>query len=429
MKWFNWTRKHKRDAGGTTAPSALSYIPERFAGFGAFSTEQSLRVGTVYACVSLISESVASLPLMYKRKKGAIFTEFSASPLNYLFRIQPNDHSSAFDFWRLVVQQVLLDGNAYIVPRYDAVTYEITALELCAQHTVTYDAGASTYTVTDTLNGIFGTFREDEIIHIKGMSTDGRLGVSVIRYASNTLTAATEGERETLNRFHNGGAIKGLVTNETASYGVGEYSDTELDKKAQEMDSLLARGVNIIGVPGKVEFKQISQSSADMQFLESRKFTVSDICRFFRVPPSFIYHDTATNYKSAEAANVAFLNNSLNPWLRRIENELTRKLIPRGQAFSRLIEFDRSKFFESDLSTKVAYQEKLLQTGLRTVNELRIADNQPPVEGGDAVLVSANLRDITTPPAGAATEGGKKEDNKDKENTEDETEENADTQP
>jgi HK97 family phage portal protein len=134
-------------------------------------------------------------------------------------------------------------------------------------------------------------------------------------------------------------------------------------------------------------------TAADMQFLESRKFTVLEICRFFGVHPSFVFGDTATNYKSAEMANVAFLSNTLAPILRQIELEIARKLLPIGS--SERIRFDREELYATDLESRMAYIEKRIQTGTLTPNEARTAMGMQPIEGGDVMMISANLKPIT----------------------------------
>ena len=139
-----------------------------------------------------------------------------------------------------------------------------------------------------------------------------------------------------------------------------------------------------------------------MQFLETRKFSVREICRFFGVHPSFVFDDTSNNYKSAEMANVAFLSNTLNPILRKIETELHRKLVAPSLCCKRKFQFDRRGVYACDLDSKIKYQAQTIAAGLYTVNEWRREENKPAVEGGDTVLVSANLKGITE--AGKAAE-------------------------
>ncbi|MBQ7212796.1 MAG: phage portal protein [Muribaculaceae bacterium] len=382
-----------------SAPSVQVISPRNGGVYDYFvSTSQAaLQVATVYRCVKLLSDSVANLPLRYMKLKGGIFVDDRGSRLHYLLNVQPDKTVSAVDFWSAAVQELLLEGNAYIVPVYNAVTMDIDRLALCGRGTVSHDTINDTYYVIDTLNGISGRFGEDEVIHLKGMTMgNSKVGLSVLSFARTTLSIAATGDNETLNRFATGGTVRGIVSNESSVRvrGMGIYQDEELDKLAAQIDGGFRAGENIISLPGHTEFKQISLSSADMQFLESRKFTVRDICRFFGVHPSFVYDDTSNNYKSAEMANVAFLSNTLNPLLRKIENELLRKLVSPTLAGKRQFEFDRRGLYASDLESRVRYQTATIAAGIYTVNEWRREENKQPVEGGDKVLVSANLRQI-----------------------------------
>lgn len=362
--------------------------------FDVQSGNTALSIATVYRCVQLISDSVANLPLQYMRLKDGIFVEDTNSRLHYLLAVQPDYTKSAYSLMKETAEQLLLDGNAYIVPVYNAATMDIDRLVLCSRHTVQHDIYNDVYRVFDTVNGISGVYKEDEIIHIKGHTVDGKEGVSVLTYANLTLNIGKAGDRETLNRFKNGGNVRGIVSNDKTTTGFGEYQDKELEKTAKNVDERFQDGERIVSLPGQVDFKQISLSSTDMQFLESRKFTVREICRFFGVHPSFVFDDTSNNYKSAEMANVAFLSNTLNPILRNIENELLRKLVAPSLAFKRKFQFDRRGLYASDLSSRVKYQQDTIAAGIYTVNEWRREENKLPIDGGDRVLVSANLRDI-----------------------------------
>jgi HK97 family phage portal protein len=256
------------------------------------------------------------------------------------------------------------------------------------------------------------------------MSVDGKHGVSVLTYARLTSNIATTGDAETLKRFANGGNVRGIISNDNSVRGFGEYQDEELEKTAVDVDGRFQAGQHIVSLPGQVQFTQMSMSAVDMQFSESRKFTVREICRFFGVHPSFVFDDTSNNYKSAEMANVAFLNNTLNPILRKIEAELLRKLVAPTLATKRKFEFNRQSLYACDLESRGKYWKQVIETGLYTVNELRREENKPDVEGGDTVLVSANLKSITNLAAEGEptqTEPDKNpDDNKKKEDSEDE---------
>lgn len=348
-----------------------------------------MRVAAVYRCVTLLSDSVAGMRLRYMRRKDGRYVEDESSMLHYLLTVQPQPEMSVYTFWQTAVRNMLLQGNAYIYPR--KVQGEVTDLVLCRPECVAHDTLNSTYTINDPWSAVSGTFSEQEMIHLFLHSMDGRRGESVIGYARMTAQTAMAGDDETRKRFTNGGTVRGLVTNDRSVTGFGEFQDEQLSNAATDIDGRFSSGQNIVSLPGQVDFKQLALSSADMQFLESRKFTVREICRFFGVHPSFVFDDSSSNYKSAEMANVAFLSMTLDPILKRIENEFTRKLVSPSYCCRKVFSFDRRDIYSLDLDARANYQMKTIQCGLYTVNDWRRIENQPEVEGGDAVFVSANL--------------------------------------
>lgn len=381
----------RRESNSATTPSAARIGATPLFAYG---NATAMNIAAVFRCVKLLSESVANLPLRCLKRKDGIFIDADNARLDYLLNVQPDDAVNAFEFWRQVVQEVLLDGNAYIVPVYNNASMQLDRLVLCGRGTVSHDTANDIYDITDTSNGVFGKFAESEIIHIKGLTVrDIKTGVSVLSYARLTTDIAATGDQETRNRFANGGNVRGIVSNDTSVRGFGEYQDEQLSKTAENLDSRFQRGERIVSLPGQVDFKQISLSSTDMQFLESRKFTVIEICRFFSVPPTFVYADTSSNYKTVEQADVDFLSHTLNPLLRNIEIELRRKLISPSLCHKYDFKFDRRELFACNLGGMVNYGSQLLQIGA-TINEVRRLSNLPSVDGGDTPLISANLKSI-----------------------------------
>ena len=390
MKAFSKLRSlFKRTEQSTSAPRRGStYTPL------VYGSSDPLYISAVYRCVRLLSESVANLPLRYLRLKDGVFVDDRTSRLHYLLQVQPSECYSSFDFWVQAVQQILLQGNAYIVPIYNPLSLEIDRLVLCSPGSVSHDTLNDTYLVNDMQNSVSGTYQENEIVHLKNLSIDGKSGISTLTFARLSTQIAATADSETLNRFANGGNVRGIISNDTALRGFGEYQDNQLEGTAKDIDQKFQTGNRIVSLPGQVKFTPLSLSSTDMQFLESRKFTVREICRFFGVHPSFVFDDTSNNYKSAEMANVAFLSNTLNPLLRKIECELHRKLIAPALCCKRRFEFDRRSLYACDLQSRVQYQTQTIAAGIYTVNEWRAAENMPQVEGGDRPLVSANLKDL-----------------------------------
>lgn len=408
---------------GAAQPSAPrtggSYDYDALVSF--IGSESAMRVATVYRCVNHLADAVANLSMQFMRRKGDIFVEDENCRFYQLLNFQPDGCMSAVDFWQQLIRYMLLRGNAYVVPVYNLSTFEVDRLALVNPAAVSHDIYNDLYTVSDLIAGVSGVYREEEIIHIKNFSLDGKTGMSTLSYARVTTGTALAGDKETMDRFVNGGSVRGLVSNDTTSVrGFGEYQDKELQRTAQDIDGRFRSGQRIVSLPGQAQFTPIALSSADMQFLETRKFSVREICRFFGVHPSFVFDDTSNNYKSAEMANVAFLNNTLNPILRKIENELLRKLIAPSLWTKRKFIFDRSGIYACDLESRIKYQNQTIAAGLYTVNEWRMKENRPPVEGGDTVMVSANLRNIQEPTGQATDEANQPAEQPAQNDTEDE---------
>ena len=338
MGFFN--NLFKRDDTATAVTQRTTNFSELLYGMSSSSSRQevnndwqAIAIPTVARCLQVLSEGVANLPFRFMKLEGKIYKEFQTNELHYLLTVQPNPNMSAYTFKSLMVQQMYHgNGNAYVYPRFD----ESGQMELILLNpmAVVHDVVNNRYMVNDPENGVVGNFSENEIIHLFRFSFDGKTGVSVIKYAKRAMNIAATGDAETYNRFVTGGNVRGFITNDKGVMGWGEYQDKELKKIAENI------------------------------------------------------------YKSAEMAQKAFLTNTLNPLLIRIENEFTRKLVARSMCCKRIFQFDRRELYSCDMEALSNYQLKTIQAGIYSVNDWRIKENQEPIAGGDRVLVSTNLAPI-----------------------------------
>lgn len=357
--------------------------------------DKAMKIAAVYRAVNLISNGLAIMPMHYKRWNAAlryfVMDETDTGQrINFMIGTQPNDRMDAFHFWKQVVCQILLQGNAYIVPERNMYG-EPERLILCTPGTVTYDVFMNNYYITDTYNGVFGWYGARDIIHLKNMSFDGYVGVSTIYYAAKTLGIAATGDEETLKRFATGGRFKAILSNNNTVQGFGKYQDKQLEGAAVDMNAALRSGQDIISLPGDVKPTPISMSSADMQFLDSRKFTIREIARIFNVPAAKLMDDSNTVYGTAEANNLAFYSEALQPIISDIEAEFRSKLLGPDQYRTRKYCFDISNLFALDRKSQAEWMKSRLQTGVASVNDLRREMDAAPVDDGDDVFVSVNL--------------------------------------
>ena len=368
----------------------------------AHTESKAMKIAAVFRAVNLISSGLASLRMEYKRKDRAmgyfkVDESVVGRRLNYLLSIKPNQRMNASVMMKNLVSQILLSGNAYIYPERNMMG-EVVALYLLKPGSVEYEVMTDTYTVSDPVNRVYGVFPSSEIMHFKNVSSDGGYtGKSTILYAALTLGIAATSDNETLKRFATGGRFKAILKNATGVKGWGEYQDGELKKSGMDLQDAINRGDDILAVKGDVEVSPLSMSSADMQFLESRKFTIREIARFFNVPPSKLMDDTNSNYKSVEVSNIAFYSEALQPIVTEIEREFEAKLLNEYSYLDYKFCFDLKALYALDLESKARWDKNRLENGLVSVNDLRREQDIAPIEKGDDVYLSVNFAPIGSP--------------------------------
>ena len=360
---------------------------------------RAMKIAAVFRAVNLISSGLATLKLEYKRKDRVkwyfkIDNGIGGKRLNYVLSVQPNRRMNVSVFLKNLVSQILLQGNAYVLPVKNLYG-DVEALYLLTPGSVAHDVYTNTYQVSDAVNMISGAYSSEEILHFKNVSNDGGYtGISTISYAALTLGIAATSDNETLKRFATGGRFKAILKNNTSTKGWGEYQDEQLKAHGDDLQDAINRGDDILAVKGDVEVSPLSMSSADMQFLESRKFTIREIARFFNVPPSKLMDDSNSNYKSVEVSNIAFYTEALQPIVTEIEREFSAKLLNEYNYQDYKFCFDLSALYALDLESKARWDKNRLENGIVSVNDLRRERDVEPVEKGDDVYLSVNLAPI-----------------------------------
>lgn len=353
------------------------------------SGDNALSVAAYKRALDVLAGSAARLPFNFLRYSDGRYVPYESSNLYYLLTVEPQCGKSAYQWKFQMVWRAFHDGDAYVWPRM--VDGEITELVLINRGCCSHDAVNGTYFISDVVNGVYGKFDESEVIHIMFNTMDGMNGEPLWRLASRTLNIGATGDNETLQRFAKGGNVRGIVSNDgSADAGVGQYGKSQLDSIADDLEfKFKVQGRNIAGAPGDTKFTQFSMSSTDMQFLDTRKFTITDISRHSGVPPIYLYDGATSNYKMPEQADTAFLTQTLDGILLTVEGEFQRKLLGRA-GVKRRFEFDRERVHSMDLVAMASYIGKTLDNGTHTTNDWRRRLNQPTVEGGDIVYISTN---------------------------------------
>lgn len=402
-------------AASTSESISLRDSPDRWFGeVGSMSAagrrvnvDTAMRVAAVYACVSLLSKTVASLPLrMYRSTRDAKgrwkSEEEPNHPLNDLLEFQPNPWQTAWDFRAMLQMHLSLRGNAYAEiisgPRGFADRLEPINPDLM-QKVERLPDGTLRYTFLNEKNQRVVRL-QDEMLHLRSPIAPGLIGISPVTYARETIGLALALEEHGSRLFSNGARPSGVVTLDK------RMSDPAFDRFKAEWNKAYVGLHNSGKVPILEEgakFSPIALTNEDSQFLSSREFEIEEIARWFDVPLVLLHHMTKTSSwgTGVEAIMLAFVRNNLMPWLVCWTQGIRRDLISAPQIYE--ARFDVESLIKGDSKAQAEFFNKLVLAGVITRNEAREALGYNWVEGLDEPLVpNSNAKPSTeepTPPA------------------------------
>lgn len=374
--------------------SDINYYPVSltYSSYSNYQRSTALQLSSVYRCVQVISDSVASLPFQpYLVDENDGYKQKYVSHNSYhLLNVEPNQFMSRFTFMKLMVTNMLLDGNAYaeIVRDSRGNAISITPLNPYNVQPVVID-GKLKYKVLhrDALVDV------SNMIHLLHYTEDGLMGVSVLTHAITSLQVASDSESHAAGFFRGGANVAGILT----VNGV-----LNADKAQKIKDAWKGAFTPVTGEPngvavleGNMDFKPVSVNPRDAQMLESRQYNVVDICRFFGVSPTIAFDLTKGTYANVEQLQLEFLTSTLTPLLEKIELEFNRKLYRPSERSKIEIDFDTSVLLRADSEAKSNYYMRMFQIGAYTVNEIRRELGLKPIDEGDKAYVQVNMQPVS----------------------------------
>lgn len=373
------------------------------------SEETALRMAAVWACVRVISEDVATLPLHIYERLNRGKRRASEYSLQRLLHDQPNEEMTALQFREALTAHVLTWGNAYayIVRNRDGIDGEVQELwPLLPDRTYLKrdpKTRAPFYETWDPRSEQRWILRSDQVMHIAGLGFDGRTGYSPIRMHAQAIGLGLAAE-EFGARFFGQGLHLGGFFEHPASLSDTAY--TRLKTETAEKYAGLGRAHLTMILEEGMKFQKLGIPPDEAQFIEAREFQVTDIARIFRVPPHKIMDLKRATFSNIEHSAIAYVVDTLRPWLVRWEQAIACSLIPRGEAGRFFAEHKVEGLLRGDIQTRYAAYAQGRQWGWLSVNDIRELENLNPIEGGDQYIVPLNVRDA----AGRQVEIGATED-------------------
>ena len=364
--------------GGTTSGKAVN---ERTA----------MQTSAVYACVRILAESVAGLPLhVYERTANGSKSTKPSHPLYRLLHDEPNREMTSFVFRETLMSHLLLWGNAYAQIIRDGRGFPIVLYPLLPDR-MTVDrneSGDLVYTYQSDKGQV--KLRRENVLHIPGLGFDGLIGYSPIAMAKNAVGLALATEDYGATFFANGANPGGVLEHP------GVIKPEQADRLRESWQSQFggANAHKVAVLEEGLKFHQMSIPPEQAQFLETRKFQINEIARIFRVPPHMVGDLEKSSFSNIEQQSLEFVKYTLDPWVVRWEQSLQQALILPSEKATIFIKFNLDGLLRGDYQSRMQGYSTGIQNGFMSVNDVRGLEDMNLLtaeEGGDLHFVNGNM--------------------------------------
>jgi len=357
------------------------------------SVQSAIQVSAVYACVRVIAETVASLPLHVFKVTDNGSEKAAEHTLYQLLHDEPNREMTSFVLRETMLTHLLLWGNSYSqIIRTGRNQIDSLYPLLPDRMEVDRDSkGRLTYAYT-TSEGKIYRLAPEEVLHIPGLGFDGVVGYSPIALEKNAIGLGLAAEEYGSKFFSNGARPSGILTHPNTvknpktlreSWNAAYGGSTNSGRVA-----ILEEGM---------KFETISMPNNEAQFLETRKFQVSEICRIYRVPPHLVGDLEHATFSNIEHQSISFAVHTIRPWLVRIEQSINRVLFSDKEKGRFYVQFNIDGLMRGAYKERMEGYAIARQNGWMSANDIRLLENLNPLteeQGGDTYLVNGNMLPI-----------------------------------
>lgn len=359
------------------------------------TAQSSMAVSSVWACANLISGTISSLPFqVYKRRSDGFRDVYPEHPLYRVLHDAPNYDQTAVDYLDYLSLSIDLHGNSYSeIIRRDGRVIALRPIQPESVSVTRTENGPLKYVWSK--DGRRFERMDRDVLHIRGPGGDPLGGMSVLTFGRQAFGAAIAAERTAASMFRNG--MRPSFVLSFKDWLTGDQRDNLDEKIAKKYLGAVNAGRPFV-TEGGVELKTLSITPEDAQMLETRGFSVEEICRFFGVPPVMIGHTSKTTSwpTGVEQQVLMFQKFTLRRRIKRIEQAVSMQVLSaEDRAAGISVEFNIEGLLRGDSAARASFYQTMTQIGGMTINEVRRLENLPPVPGGDEVRLQMQNVPIT----------------------------------
>lgn len=350
--------------------------------------ETAQTYGAFYACVTLISKTIASLPLITYRRLDRGKEKAVKHPLFRRLRFEPNPEMSAFRYWQTVVGHLLTWGNAYSHKVEGVGRGQLTLWPLLPDRMKVTRAGGSLVYLYRQADGTDKVFSADKIFHIPYFGYDGLVGKSPVALARQSIALGLATQQHGASFFGNGSMPGGVLTHP------GQLTKEAKDALRESWTKLHGGAGNkhrVAVLEEGLSWQSIGISNEDSQFLQTRRFQVEEVARFFGIPLHKIQSMEQSTNNNIEHQNIEFVVDTIRPPAVLIEQEIQRSLIPEEEKDEIFVEFLVDALLRGDSAARGEFYTKMFNIGAFSQNDVLEKENMNPIEDGDRHYVPLNM--------------------------------------
>ena len=397
--WFGrWGALSERTGQQVSTPSVA--LVSDTANIG---PDGALQISAVWACISRRATTIASLPFFAYEQASGQKTLARTSRLYALLHESPNSRMTPFEFWVAMLMNHDLRGNAYARIDRDRNGEAIAMWPMPADQVEAIVLSDGSMVYEYRIGSDVAIFAAENVLHLKGLG-NGTVGLAKLEFMRCTTDEAAKAQTNASRLFGAGGKPTGvLMIDKVLNKDQREAINTRFGEMAAGSTSRL------YVLEASMTYSQLSMSPEDQQLLETRQFTVEEICRWFDVPPVLVYHSNVTTWGSGVEQIVdGFHKLTIRPMLVSIEQAVRKRVMTASQRARMSCEFSHDALLRGNAKDRAELHSKLVQNGLKTRNECRQLENDPPDPSplANALTVQSNLVPIDmlgkTPPTGGS---------------------------
>ena len=403
ISWLGFNSRDAPDIRDDVRDSGQVFVFGKAESGETVNERSALQISTVYACVRLIAETVAELPLHLYRNLESGKTRAEDHPLYKILYRQPNPEMTSFSFREALMTHLLLWGNAYAQIVRTGKNRILGLYPLLPEHVEIdrADNGELIYTYhayTDEVPGQKNKdviFRRDEILHIPGLGFNGLVGFSPIAMMKNALGTTLAVEKYGSSFFKNGAQPTGVLEHP------GVLKDPQkIRENWMDVYGGVQNAHKVAVLEEGMQYKPISLPPEDSQFLTTRQFGVNEICRIFRVPPHMVQNLEHATFSNIEHQSIDFAMHTIMPWLVRIEQALIKDVLTEQEQEEYFPKFNIDGLLRGDYQSRMRGYAIGFTNGFMSPNDIRALEGMdliPAEEGGNVYVANGSyvkLKDI-----------------------------------